>query len=647
MATDISTRIESEQRIRALLREINHRVKNQFAVILSMVRETTKRISDPEELQERIRSRIMALARSQDLLVSTDWRGAELAVVVKVHLGAFGRPDRVALSGPKLTLNPNAVQNIGMALHELGTNSVKYGALRSDAGTIRIAWRQLVKPYISAGPDGTIQRVNGTLSRWLGIESEGLVGKRVHDLLTMPGKIYYETHFAPLLRMQGHFNEVALDLVRADGSRLPALVNAVERRTDAGETLFVRLTIFDATDRRRYEQELMSARQAADRANEQLKALNAAQEQKIAEEVADRMAVEESLRQAQKMEAVGQLTGGIAHDFNNMLAVVISGLNLIQRRVSQGNTDIGDLAAAALEGATRAATLTQRLLAFSRQQPLAPEPLGANTMVAEMSELLRRTLGEQIHMETVLASGLWRSVADRNQLENAIINLAVNARDAMPEGGRLTIETANAAIDDAYAAENQTVAGQYIMIAVTDTGSGMDPSVMQRAFDPFFTTKGVGRGTGLGLSQVFGFVKQSNGHIKIYSEVGVGTTIKIYLPRYYGTAEAPNRTQLGGTPTGTLAETVLVVEDDAKVRTLTEQMLRELGYGVLGAERSIGIACASQPSRGAAAPNRCGHAGHEWPTARRAGAAAPARPQDHLHDRLHPQCHRTQWHARC
>jgi PAS domain S-box-containing protein len=438
--------------------------------------------------------------------------------------------------------------------------------------------------YISAGPNGTIQRVNGTLSRWLGIDPERLVGKRVHELLTIPGKIYYETHFAPLLRMQGHFNEVALDLVRADGSRLPALVNAVERRDDAGQTRFVRLTIFDATDRRRYEQELMKARQAADRANEQLKALNAAQEQKIAEEVGERTAVEESLRQAQKMEAVGQLTGGIAHDFNNMLAVVISGLNLIQRRVTRGNTDIGELAAAALDGATRAATLTQRLLAFSRQQPLAPEPLGANTMVADMSELLRRTLGEQIHMETVLASGLWKTVADRNQLENAIINLAVNARDAMPEGGRLTIETANAAIDDAYAAENQTAAGQYVMIAVTDTGSGMDPSVMQRAFDPFFTTKGVGKGTGLGLSQVFGFVKQSNGHIKIYSEVGVGTTIKIYLPRYYGTAEAPNRTQLGGTPTGTSAETVLVVEDDAKVRTLTEQMLRELGYGVLGVD---------------------------------------------------------------
>jgi PAS domain S-box-containing protein len=438
--------------------------------------------------------------------------------------------------------------------------------------------------YVSAGADGKIQRVNRILCVWLGTEPEHIIGKRVSDFLTIAGKIYYETHFAPLLRMQGHFNEVALDLVRADGSRLPALVNALERRNASGDALFVRLTIFDATDRRRYEQELMSARQAAVVANEKLRALNAVQEQRIAEEVAERMLAEQSLRQSQKMEAVGQLTGGIAHDFNNMLAVVISGLNLIQRRIAKGNTDIGELAAAALDGATRAATLTQRLLAFSRQQPLAPEPIDANTMVAEMSELLQRTLGEQIHLESVPAPGLWKTIADRNQVENAIINLAVNARDAMPERGRLTIETANVAIDDNYAAENQTVAGQYVMIAVSDSGSGMEPSVIQNAFDPFFTTKAVGKGTGHGLSQVFGFVKQSKGHIKIYSELAVGTTVKIYLPRYYGTMEAPSRKPSGGTPCGTQAEIVLVVEDDAHVRDVTVQMLLELGYGVLAAD---------------------------------------------------------------
>ncbi|QPC96040.1 PAS domain-containing sensor histidine kinase [Mesorhizobium sp. INR15] len=438
--------------------------------------------------------------------------------------------------------------------------------------------------YVSATRDGLIQRVNGTFCEWLGFKQEELVGKRLHDLLPIVGKIYYETHFAPLLRMQGEFNEVALDFLRADGSRLPALVNARERRNEAGETQFVRLTIFDASDRRRYEQELLNAKKTSDRASEELLQLNSVLEERVSEEVAERMAVEETLRQAQKMEAVGQLTGGIAHDFNNMLAVVISGLNLIQRRISRGDTDVGTLIEAAMGGATKAATLTQRLLAFSRQQTLAPEPITANVMVSEMSELLRRTLGEPVHMETVLATGLWKTVADRNQLENVIVNLAVNGRDAMSEGGRLTIETANVAIDDGYATEHQIAPGQYVMIAVTDTGAGMPPEVIEKAFEPFFTTKGVGKGTGLGLSQVFGFVKQSSGHVKIYSEIGHGTTVKIYLPHYYGTDEAPKRKLSGDTPTGLAEEVVLVVEDDQSVRELTVQMLGDLGYGVFSAD---------------------------------------------------------------
>ncbi|MBZ9775001.1 PAS domain-containing hybrid sensor histidine kinase/response regulator [Mesorhizobium sp. CO1-1-8] len=438
--------------------------------------------------------------------------------------------------------------------------------------------------YISATRDGVIQRVNQTFCEWLGIKEHHLVGKRLPDLLPIAGKIYYETHFAPLLRMQGEFREVALDFLKADGSRLPALVNARERRDADGVPQFVRLTIFNATDRRRYEQELLSARATAERASDELQRLNAIQEQRIADEVADRVAAEETLRQAQKMEAVGQLTGGIAHDFNNMLAVIIAGLNLIQRRVSQGDTDIGKLIEASMDGATKAAALTQRLLAFSRQQPLDPEPVNANGMVSEMSELLRRTLGETVHMETVLASGLWKTVADRNQLENVIVNLAVNARDAMADGGRLTIETGNAGIDDAYAGEHAITPGQYVMIAVTDTGTGMTPDVIAKAFDPFYTTKGVGKGTGLGLSQVFGFVKQSSGHVKIYSEIGHGTTVKIYLPRYYGTGVAPARKMSGDTPVGIAEEVILVVEDDYNVRELTGQMLRDLGYGVLSAD---------------------------------------------------------------
>ncbi|WP_425248517.1 ATP-binding protein [Chelativorans salis] len=390
--------------------------------------------------------------------------------------------------------------------------------------------------YVSAGPDGRITKANRTFATWLGRERSEFVGRRFQDFLNIAGKIYYETHFAPLMRMQGFFNEVALDLVRADGSRLPVLVNAVERRDEKGALRFVRITIFNASDRRRYERELLEARRSAENANAELQELNRTLEERIAEAVEARMKSEAALRQAQKLEAVGQLTGGIAHDFNNMLAVILSALNLLERRLAKGE-DISQYIAAANDGASRAAALTQRLLAFSRQQTLAPEPLYANQMVAEMSDLLRRTLGGTVRLETVLAGGLWQVLTDKNALENAIFNLAINARDAMPQGGRLTIETANSHLDEAYGAEHDVKPGQYVMVAVTDTGTGMTSDVMAKAFDPFFTTKGPGKGTGLGLSQVFGFVKQSGGHIKIYSEIGQGTSIKIYLPRYYGAAE--------------------------------------------------------------------------------------------------------------
>ena len=292
--------------------------------------------------------------------------------------------------------------------------------------------------------------------------------------------------------------------------------------------------------------------------------------------------------QSQKLEAIGQLTGGIAHDFNNMLAVVIGNLNLLKRRAERGGADFLKFADSALDGAERAATLTQRLLAFSRQQPLAPQPVDCNKLVAGMSELLRRTLGEAIHVETVLAGGLWRTFIDPSQLEATILNLAVNGRDAMPAGGKLTIETANASLDEAYASQNVGAqAGQYALVCVTDTGEGMSPEVVAKAFEPFFTTKGVGKGTGLGLSQVFGFVKQSGGHIKIYSEPGEGTTIKIYLPRFFGDAAEPKRAgdaTAQPIPTGSAETLVLVVEDEPRMRTLAVEAFRDLGYGVLHAD---------------------------------------------------------------
>ncbi len=310
---------------------------------------------------------------------------------------------------------------------------------------------------------------------------------------------------------------------------------------------------------------------------------------RLTSEIKLRMETEAQLVQMQKIEAIGQLTGGIAHDFNNMLSVVLGSLRLMQRRLQRGDTAVEKYVDAAIEGANRAANLTSRLLAFSRQQPLAPEVTDCNKLIAGMGEILRRTIPESIQIETVLAGGLWRTFADAPGLENGIINLAVNARDAMPNGGKLTIETANAALDDAYAATKLDLkAGQYVMIAVADTGSGMPPDVIARAIDPFFTTKPAGQGTGLGLSQVHGFIKQSGGHVAIYSEPGHGTTVKLYLPRHFGQDDAATRRSIRGSdvPLSENHETVLVVEDDADVRRLTVDMLQELGYATLEADNA-------------------------------------------------------------
>ncbi|WSH66688.1 ATP-binding protein [Rhizobium ruizarguesonis] len=307
-------------------------------------------------------------------------------------------------------------------------------------------------------------------------------------------------------------------------------------------------------------------------------------------EMEENAAAQAQVRQLQKMETIGQLTGGVAHDFNNMLAIIIGNLDLAQRRLS-GSEDPRLLYSIqnAKDGAQRAAVLTARLLAFSRQQPLAPEVIDLNKLVGGMSELLRRTLGEQIRIETVLAGGLWPSFADLSQLENAILNLAVNARDAMPGGGNLTIETANTELDERYSRMHSEVeAGQYVMVSITDTGTGMSPEVIDRAFDPFYTTKGPGKGTGLGLSQVYGYIKQSGGHIKIYSEIDRGTTVKIYLPRRVGVTDA--RSGAAGAqpiPHGSVNDTILVVEDDEHVRTMTAESLHELGYTVLQAASGI------------------------------------------------------------
>lgn len=305
----------------------------------------------------------------------------------------------------------------------------------------------------------------------------------------------------------------------------------------------------------------------------------------LIEAAATRDMLEDRLRQSQKMEALGQLTGGLAHDFNNMLAIIIGNLSLLKRRLERGEHAVERYAEQALKGADRAATLTHRLLAFARKQPLAPEAIACNRLIAAMSDLLRRSLGESIRIETVAAPDLWTTQADANQLENAILNLAVNARDAMPKGGRLIIETDNVHLDEAYAAQNPGVpAGQYVLVALTDSGSGMPPDVAAKAFDPFFTTKPVGQGTGLGLSQVYGFVRQSGGHVAIYSEPERGTTVRLYLPRHFGDAAEMERVTPTMLPEGSAREVILVVEDEDGVRDLAVEALRDLRYTVIHAE---------------------------------------------------------------
>ncbi len=338
-------------------------------------------------------------------------------------------------------------------------------------------------------------------------------------------------------------------------------------------------------------QAMMTAFARAAAAERELRLLNDELERRVADrtealerQVAERDAAQNQLRQMQKMELIGQLTGGIAHDFNNMLAVVIGSLDMARRRKNEPERVMAYVDNAT-EGAKRAAQLTTRLLAFSRQQPLAPKVFDANKLIEDMSEFLQRTIGESVRVETVLSRDLWRAFADPAGVESAVVNLAINARDAMPDGGRLTIETANANLDDRYArAHAEVQPGQYAMISLTDTGIGMPPQVVERALEPFFTTKGVGRGTGLGLSQVYGFVKQSGGHVSIYSELGQGTTVKIYLPRHLGAEKnlASVPTDFA-TPSAVEDEIILVVEDEAGVRQMSVDALRDLGYTVVQA----------------------------------------------------------------
>lgn len=403
--------------------------------------------------------------------------------------------------------------------------------------------------------DGTVTNWNTGAERIKGYRANEIIGRHFSMFYTEEDKAkgLPQQGLATAVR-DGKFEAEGWRL-RKDGSRFWAnvVINAI-REQDGRLVGFAKVTR-DATERREAEA-----------------ALRRTQEQ---------------LAQAQKMEGIGQLTGGVAHDFNNLLTIILGNLESILRSLSVENVDrdrIYRLASNAMQGADRAAALTQRLLAFSRRQPLDPKPIDVGRLVINMSDLLRRTLGEQIAIETVLAGGLWKVNVDANQLEVSLLNLAINARDAMPEGGKLTIETANACLDEKYAAaQAEVIPGQYVVICMTDTGSGMAKEILARAFEPFFTTKDVGHGTGLGLSQVYGFVKQSGGHIRIYTEVGEGTAVKIYLPRIMSAEAMSDETASAKALRLMGSEAILLVEDEENVRAYSADILAELGYKVIEA----------------------------------------------------------------
>jgi PAS domain S-box-containing protein len=402
-------------------------------------------------------------------------------------------------------------------------------------------------------PEGRVTNWNAGAERIKGYAADEIVGQHFSKFYTPEDR----ENKAPARALaeaecQGHF-EAEGWRVRKDGTHFWAGVVIDAIRDDAGKLIGFAKVTRDLTERREAQLALEESR--------------------------------EQLIQSQKMEAVGHLTGGLAHDFNNLLAGITGSLELIRARVAQGR--IGDLEryiTAALGAASRAANLTHRLLAFARRQTLDPAPTDANKLVSGMEELIRRTIGLEITLETVLAGGLWATYCDNNELENAILNLCINARDAMPDGGRLTIETANSRIDDRAAASRDMQPGQYIAVCVTDTGTGMTPDTIARAFDPFFTTKPTGQGTGLGLSMIYGFAKQSGGQVRIYSEVGIGTTVRLYLPRHYGQAmDKPEEPSLAKLPQATAGQTVLVVDDEPSVRMLINEVLNEVGYDVIEA----------------------------------------------------------------
>jgi PAS domain S-box-containing protein len=391
-----------------------------------------------------------------------------------------------------------------------------------------------------AGQDGYLKSVNPAWSRLLGYDEATLLGRPFLDFVAEPDRPRVIDGMARLARGEG-LTEFEDRLVHADGQSSLIAWNA----EPLGDTFYI-----------------------------------------VGRNVTEQRRVEEALRQSQKMEAVGQLTGGIAHDFNNLLQGITGSLDLVERRLAQGRlSDLNRFITGAKAAAHRAAALTHRLLAFSRRQPLDPRPVSANPLIASMEDLLRRTMGEQITLDLILAPDLWPTLCDPHQLENAVLNLAINGRDAMPNGGTLTIETCNCDLNEKSSFWSRDVQpGAYICIRVTDTGIGMSQETIEKAFEPFFTTKPIGQGTGLGLSMIYGFVRQSEGYTKISSQLGRGTSLSLFLPRYSGDLAAEGHRDAGpvALPNGD-GRTVLIIDDEPVVRSLIVEVVADLGFAVLEA----------------------------------------------------------------
>ena len=425
--------------------------------------------------------------------------------------------------------------------------------------------------FLIVAPGWTVQNANRTFLSWTGKAASEVEGRNLRELLDVAGRIFFDTHFAPLVRLQGAFHEVALNIRRADGTKMPALVNAAERLGPDGELEAMLVTVLNATDRRRYEEELLRTRNDLRELNEELEA-------RVAAEVERRMAAEAVLARAQKMEAIGALSAGIAHDFNNTLQIVSANLGLLTRRV---DAQSAEFVSNALSGVDRGAKLARKLLSFGRSAPVEAVTLDAAATVEGLGDMISRVMSGEAEVQIDVPDDPLPVEVDLSELENALLNLSINARDAMAGAADPRLRIAARALDEGADDLPEGAEGAHVEIRVEDNGCGMDEATLGRLFEPFFTTKPEGKGTGLGLSMVYAFARQSGGRVTALSAPGRGTAISIWLPRAPGPIRRKEDLDAGDVPGG--SESVLLVEDSDAVRRGTRALLEELGYSVLTA----------------------------------------------------------------